>query len=86
MGIVEFNVWTGERIIPPDHPVLKSEATFRQTLAMLRQIQPKQAIMTHIEEPDNLSYDDLLRLEQNLQAEGYPLRFAYDTMLVEVGG
>ena len=86
MGIVEFNVWTGERIIPLDHPVLKSEATFRQTLAMLRQIQPKQAIMTHIEEPDNLSYDDLLRLEQNLQAEGYPLRFAYDTMLVEVSG
>ncbi len=85
MGIVEFDVWTGDRIIPTDHPVLKSEATFLQTLAMIRQIQPKQAIMTHIEEPDNLSYDDLLRLESKLQAEGYPLRFAYDTMRVEIG-
>jgi len=86
MGIGEFDVWTGERIIPLDHPVLKTEATFRQTLAMLKQMQPKQAIMTHIEEPDNLSYDDLLRLEEKLQAEGYPVRFAYDTMQVEVGG
>ncbi|MCA9873871.1 MAG: hypothetical protein KC441_09455 [Anaerolineales bacterium] len=85
MGIGEFDVWTGERIIPLDHPVLKSEATFRQTLAMLDQMQPKRVIMTHIEEPDNLSYDDLLRLEKKLQAEGYPLRFAYDTMLVTVG-
>ncbi|MBK8987309.1 MAG: GNAT family N-acetyltransferase [Chloroflexi bacterium] len=84
MGIVEFNVWTGERIIPADHPVLQSEATFRQTLDMLRQIQPRQAIMTHIEEPDGLGYDDLLRLEAQLQTQGYPLRFAYDTMQVKI--
>jgi len=86
MGIGEFDVWTGERIIPLDHPVLKTEATFRQTLAMIDQMQPKQVIMTHIEEPDNLSYDELLRLESKLQAEGYPLRFAYDTMQVVIGG
>lgn len=85
MGIVEFDVWTGERIIPLDHPVLKSEATFRQTLTMLQQIQPQQVIMTHIEEPDNLSYNDLLRLERKLQTEGRPVRFAYDTMQVEIG-
>lgn len=84
MGVVEFNVWSGERIIPVDHPVLQTEATFAQTLAMLRQMQPKSIIMTHIEEPDGLGYEDLLRLELKLQAEGYPLRFAYDTMLVTV--
>jgi phosphoribosyl 1,2-cyclic phosphate phosphodiesterase len=84
MGIMEIDVWTGERRIPTDHPVLKTEATFRQTLTMLAQMQPKQAIMTHIEEPDSLSYDDYVRLEANMQHEGYPLRFAYDTMVVEI--
>jgi phosphoribosyl 1,2-cyclic phosphate phosphodiesterase len=82
MGIVEFDVWTGERRIPETHPVLKTEATFRQTLAMLAQMQPKQAIMTHIEEPEELSYDDYVRLEAKIQEDGYPLRFAYDTMVV----
>lgn len=84
MGIVEFDVWTGERRIPADHPVLQTEATFRQTLAMLQQMQPKQAIMTHLEEPDSLGYDDYVRLEVKMQGEGYPLRFAYDTLVVEV--
>lgn len=84
MGVVEFDVWNGDRRIPADHPVLQSEATFRQTLAMLRQIQPKQAIMTHIEEPDSLGYDELVRLEATLQADGYPLRFAYDTMQLKI--
>jgi phosphoribosyl 1,2-cyclic phosphate phosphodiesterase len=84
MGIVEFDVWTGERRIPTDHPVLKTEATFRQTLAMLQKMQPKQAIMTHLEEPDGLGYDDYVRLEAKMQAEGFPLRFAYDTMVIEI--
>lgn len=84
MGIVEFDVWTGERHIPTDHPVLQTEATFRQTLAMLQTMQPKQAIMTHLEEPDGLNYDDYVRLEAKMQAESFPLRFAYDTMIVEI--
>ncbi len=84
MGIHEYDPFSGERRIPADHPVLQTEATFRQTLAMLQQMQPKQTIMTHIEEPDGLSYDDYVRLEAKLQDEGYPIRFAYDTMVVEV--
>jgi len=84
MGLTEFNPLTGERIIPADHPVLKSEATFEQTLEMVRRMQPRQTILSHIEEPDGLRYDDMLRLERKLQAEGYAIRFAYDTMMVEV--
>lgn len=84
MGINEFDVWTGERIIPKEHPVLQTEATFRQTLAMLQTIQPKQTIMTHLEEPDGMGYDEYVRLEAKLQGEGNPIRFAYDTMVVEV--
>ena len=32
MGLAEFHPLTGERRIPAGHPVLKSEATFEQTL------------------------------------------------------
>ena len=84
MGLPELNPLTGERMIPTDHPVLQSEATFAQTLEMVRQMQPRQTILTHIEEPAGLSYDDLLRLEGTLQADGAAIRFAYDTLLVEV--
>ncbi|PIE82565.1 MAG: hypothetical protein CSA11_00085 [Chloroflexi bacterium] len=83
MGILEFDPFSGERRIPLEHPVLKTEATFRQTLQMLKQMQPKQAIMTHIEEPDGLGYDDYVRLEARMQQEGWALRFAYDTMVVD---
>lgn len=84
MGLAEFNPLTGERIIPAHHPVLQGEASYEQTLTMVRQMQPRQTILTHIEEPGSLSYDDLLRLESALHADGYAIRFAYDTMMVEV--
>jgi phosphoribosyl 1,2-cyclic phosphate phosphodiesterase len=84
MGIVEFDVWTGERRIPEAHPVLKSEATYRQTLEIARKLAAKQVILTHIEEPDGLSYDDLLALEQQVRASGLNVTFAYDTMVVDI--
>lgn len=84
MGLTEFNPLTGARSIPADHPVLRVEATFEQTLDMLRQMQPKRAILSHIEEPFGLSHDDLAQLATRLQADGLPVTFAYDTMLIEV--
>lgn len=84
MGLHEYDPFSGERRIPADHPVLQTEATFRQTLAMLEQVQAKAVIMTHIEEVDGHNYDDYLRLETKLQEDGYPVRFAFDTMVVEV--
>jgi phosphoribosyl 1,2-cyclic phosphate phosphodiesterase len=83
-GIAEFNPLTGARHIPADHPVLKVEATFRQTLDIVRKLDARRVIMTHIEEPDALNYDDLLRLELKLHDEGFNITFAYDTMIVEV--
>jgi phosphoribosyl 1,2-cyclic phosphate phosphodiesterase len=83
-GIQEFNPFTGERQIPAEHPVLKSEATFRQTLQMVRRLQAREVVMTHIEEADRLSYEDLLRLEEQLRQEGFNIRFAYDTMVLEL--
>lgn len=82
MGVVEFDPFTGERRIPEKHPILKIEATYRQTLDIVRKLDAQRVIMTHIEEPDGMSFDDLQKLEKQLQAEGLPITFAYDTMLI----
>jgi len=84
MGLPEHHPFSGERLIPADHPVLKAEATFEQTLEMVRQMNPKRTVMGHIEEPMQLSYDDLLRLEARLRGEGYTITFSYDGLTIDV--
>ena len=84
MGIVEFDPLTAGRRISAQHPLLKEEATFDQTLEIVRQLQADRVILSHIEEPDGLSYDDLQALQQRLQGAGLPISFAYDTMTVDV--
>ena len=73
-----------ERRIPAEHPLLTSEATYEQTVTVIRKLGARRVILTHIEEPDGLSYDDLLRLEEQLQRESFDVRFAYDTLVVPV--
>lgn len=81
-GLNEFDPFTGERRIPETHPVLKFEATFRQTVEMVQALEAKQVILTHIEETDRLSYADYRRLEEQFQPLN--LSFAFDTRVVEV--
>jgi phosphoribosyl 1,2-cyclic phosphate phosphodiesterase len=64
--------------------VLQSEATYRQTLELVPRLQASRVIMTHIEEPDGMTYDDLLALSDRLHDRGLPVEFAYDTMVVDV--
>jgi phosphoribosyl 1,2-cyclic phosphate phosphodiesterase len=85
MGVVEYDPFTGERKIRADHPILRIEATFAETLEMIEAIGATRTILTHIEEGDGLSYDDLGRLEQQLQPESRSLSFAYDGLRVDVG-
>lgn len=84
MGITEFNPFTGERLVPEEHPVLRTEATLDQTLEMVRALDAERVILTHIEEPFGLNYDDYERLGVKLRGKGYPVEFAYDTMVVDV--
>lgn len=84
MGIIAFDPFTGERRIPKAHPVLKSEATFAQTLEVIHALQAQRVVLTHIEEPDALTYDDLRRLEAQLGQEELHVQFAYDTLLITV--
>jgi phosphoribosyl 1,2-cyclic phosphate phosphodiesterase len=84
IGIVEIDPLTGERYTPANHPVLESEATFEQTLAIVRQMDADRVMMTHIEEPDQMGFDKLQILEAKLAAEGLDISFAYDGLVVDV--
>jgi phosphoribosyl 1,2-cyclic phosphate phosphodiesterase len=83
-GLAEFNPLTNSRIIPEDHPVLRSEATFPQTLEVIKALEARTAVLTHIEEPGGLSHDDLQLLGKRLRSEDLNIDFAYDTLIVEV--
>lgn len=85
MGVVEHDPLSGERKIAADHPVLRYEATFAQTLEIVRRIGAERTILTHIEEQDEYSYDDLLAVQAAMEDVGVPVEFAYDTMSVDVG-
>jgi phosphoribosyl 1,2-cyclic phosphate phosphodiesterase len=84
MGIVEFDPFTDNRLIPENHPLLKREATFIQTLHIIRKLNASLTVIIHIEEPDNLSYNDLKKLEKQLQTKCLNIIFAYDTMIIDI--
>lgn len=84
MGVAEFDVATGERLIHQDHPVLQQEMTFQQTLDVVKSLNARRTILTHIEEMEQLSFDDLRGIERTLHRDGLDITFAWDTMLVDV--
>jgi phosphoribosyl 1,2-cyclic phosphate phosphodiesterase len=83
-GLAEFNPFTGERQVPTEHPALQEEATLEQTLEIVQKLNAHRVVMTHIEESDALSYDDLALLAERLHADGSNITFAFDTQIVDV--
>jgi phosphoribosyl 1,2-cyclic phosphate phosphodiesterase len=81
MGICEFDLFTGERRIHPEHPVLLYEATFEETRAIVQALGAAHAVLTHVEEIDGLTHDDLQGL-----APGYgsSVTFGWDGFSIEV--
>jgi phosphoribosyl 1,2-cyclic phosphate phosphodiesterase len=85
MGLAEHHPLTGERRIHPDHPVLRSEATFPQTLEVVRALGARRVVLSHVEEVNGLTHDDLREVAGKVRAEqGLEVEFAYDTMVVDV--
>lgn len=83
-GLADVHPFTGERQIPAEHPALAEEATFAQTLEIVAKLEARRVVMTHIEESDGLSHDDLTRLSEQVQRDGLDLTFAFDTRIVDV--
>jgi len=84
MGLAEFDPFTGERRIPKEHPILRLEATFDDTMEIVAKLGAKRTILTHVEEIDGLTHDDLQALGERLRGEGKNVEFAYDTLIVDV--
>jgi phosphoribosyl 1,2-cyclic phosphate phosphodiesterase len=84
MGVAELDPLTGERRIHTEHPVLRFEATFEETLEIVDGLGAASVVLTHIEEIDGLTVDDLSRLEELLRAAGRPVTFAWDGLVVAV--
>ncbi len=84
MGVLEFDPFTGTRRIAEQHSVLAAEATFGETLEIVSRLDAGRVVLTHIEEPDGMSHDDLERLALQLQDQGLPVSFAHDTQLLPV--
>ena len=84
MGICEFDLFSGERLIHEEHPVLRFEATFEETLAIVAELDAGRVVLSHVEEMDCISYDELLQVERRLQAEGTNVSFAWDGRTIDV--
>lgn len=84
MGLVELDPLSGERKLQEDHPLLQEEATFEETLRIADMLGADRVILSHIEEMDGLSFDDLEELARRLQSEGKNISFAHDTLMVDV--
>lgn len=84
MGICEFDLFTGERRIAVEHPVLRYEATFEETLGIVDALEARRVILSHVEEMDEITYDDLSIVEERERTAGRPITFAWDGLVVEV--
>jgi len=84
MGIPEFNPLTGKRTMLRNHPLLKSEMSYRGMMEISRRIRAKRVIITHIEEVYGLSYKDYLLLEKRSSKNGLKIKFAFDSMIIQL--
>ncbi|TLS37061.1 MBL fold metallo-hydrolase [Pseudalkalibacillus caeni] len=83
-GIFEVHPLSGERLIAEDHPVLKVESTFDETLEVVKELNAKKVMLTHIEEVNGLGFSELEELEKKLKDSGVNVEFAYDTQMINV--
>ena len=78
IGVFAHHPLTGERLIAADHPVLREEATFDDTIAIARRLNVREVIFSHIEASDELGHDTLLAVATQLRADGLPATIAFD--------
>ena len=72
----------GKRIVPEGHWLRREESSFEETLDIVERVQPRETVLTHIEEMNSRSYTDYLKLERKYSS--YSLRFAYDGLRIKV--
>ncbi|WP_019241182.1 MULTISPECIES: MBL fold metallo-hydrolase [Bacillus] len=84
IGIFEYHPLNEKRLFASDHPILQQECTFLETLDIIKTLKPKKTILTHVDEINGLSFNELLKLEKQLYEEGLNIEIAYDTLIADV--
>jgi len=85
LGIVDVHPVTGRRTVAEHHPILAQENTLAETLEYVRRLPSSRFVLSHVEEPDGISYEVGIELgRQCSQATGKVVEVAYDTLRVEV--
>jgi phosphoribosyl 1,2-cyclic phosphate phosphodiesterase len=72
----------GRVIVPPGHSIRNEEASFEETLGIIELINPRKAVLTHIEQLWVRSYEDYRELEK--KHHGHKLQFAYDGLRIKI--
>jgi len=72
----------GRVIVPPGHLIRNEEASFEETLEIIDRINPRKAILTHIEQLWARSYEDYLEIEKKHKSQ--KLQFAYDGLRIKL--
>lgn len=84
-GIFHYNPISKEKILPDDYFLFDEEQTIDETLEIIESLNAEQFILSHIEEPDNITIGLAESLEKFYSEKmGKNIRIAFDMMEVEV--
>jgi len=73
-----------KEIVPPTSGILQSEEeeSFDDNLRLIKRLEAKKTVFTHIEEDWDRSFDDYRRMEYQLKE--FNIKFAYDGMMIKL--
>ncbi|PFC81030.1 hypothetical protein CN272_27940 [Bacillus anthracis] len=83
-GHSEFHLIDGTRNYEDQLLTAEHEAKFEDVIEIIKNLNPKKTYITHIEELENISHDDLISIEKQLLDKGLDVSFAYDTLKIDV--
>jgi phosphoribosyl 1,2-cyclic phosphate phosphodiesterase len=81
LGIFEHDPFTGERLIHAEHRLLQLEATYAETMEIVRALDADRVVLSHVEHMDGFRHEVLVELGRRDAWEP-----AYDGMTIDVGG
>ena len=83
LGIFDINPLTNKRLINENHPTLKDEQTIEETLKTVKELNSDKFILSHIEEPDNITYKLGKQLSKYYSKKlNKNIKLAYDGMII----
>ena len=80
VGIFEHDAFTGERLIHAEHRLLQLEATYAETIEIVRALDADRVVLSHVEHMDGITHELLVELGRR---DGWEP--AYDGMTIDVG-